>query len=388
MNVYFCDICGVRVTDVDLHSGHGMRRRNDVICATCLDLGHGKDWMQKGQEPALASVGADSSSASASSSGSAASDRGPAMLDVARDRARTVEEDEPGPIKPLEPVVMRVEPPVRLAPGVPDLDDDNATAKVPVLDQNLASTAAGFAALGISADERRTGDDEDLEETPVPQKPDDTGAEPILPAASGVSPFNPASEDADREKEETRIPGTPDTEVAHKGSDNLRKSSDRYPKAGKSGRSKSGSASRVGKPAKSGHRGKPGNQQLVIMSAVGGVLILIIGIILIVNSGSGGKKTPQKIVDDLSNLIRTDVKDARTSAQEAINSHDPVKLRSAQAKLQALNQHVNQFSDAAQKLPGWDEGAVERFLETQIHYQDTKTLLRVVNDELAKQHSK
>jgi hypothetical protein len=382
MNVYFCDICGVRVTDVDLHSGHGMRRRNDVICATCLDLGHGKDWMQKGQAavqaPVLAAVGA------------AGADEGRSpqspIIEVARDRARTVEEDvEPAAVAP---VVMRAgaNAIAHAIEGVPDLDDDSATAKVPVLDQHLASTAAGFAALGSPVDESEAQDDDDLEETPVPQKPDDTGAEPILPAASGMSPFEKAQDrdddDADREKEETRIPATPDTEVSRKGSDTLRKSSDRL-KAGKSARGKT-SVSRSGKPGKGTRRTKASNQQLLIMSAISGVLILIVGIMVIVKAGSHGPKTPERIVEDLTKKIRVEVRDAGAAARSACQSKDPAALTDARSKLQGLQADVLAFDKAARQL-GWDDDAVERFLEREVHYQDTKTLLRVVNEELIKQ---
>ncbi|MBA2480821.1 MAG: hypothetical protein H0V44_09170 [Planctomycetes bacterium] len=379
MNVYFCDSCGVRVTDVDLHSGHGMRRRNDVICATCIDLGHGKDWMQKGQAPVLAAVGAGV--AEDADQQRAAQRPSSPIIAVARDRARTVEEEEEPAA--VAPVVMRADLSAHVVEGVPDLDDDSATAKVPILHQNLASTAAGFAALGQPVDESRSSDDDDLEETPVPQKPDDTGAESILaPTAApapGVSPFESSKDapDTDREKEETRIPSSPDTEIAHKSSDRLSKSQ-------KSARGKT-SASRAGKPGKStSRRGKSSNQQILIMSAVTGVLILIIGVLVIVKASNRGPRTPQTIVEDLTKKIRTEVKAAATTAKAALQSKDPAALQDARTKLMALQADVNTFNIAAQKA-SWSEDNVETFLERDVHYQDVKTMLRLVNDELVKQ---
>src|SRR4051812_28475888 len=103
MNVYFCDVCGVRVTDVDLHSGHGMRRRNDVICAACIDLGHGKEWVESPAQkraPAMAGAAAGANGRRPSPA--------PRLLDEGRDRARTLDEDVPA--SPVRPVVVAKAP--------------------------------------------------------------------------------------------------------------------------------------------------------------------------------------------------------------------------------------------------------------------------------------
>ena len=51
MDIYFCDLCGARVSDIDLRGGHGIRKQYDVICANCLELGHGKEWLAKQPRP-------------------------------------------------------------------------------------------------------------------------------------------------------------------------------------------------------------------------------------------------------------------------------------------------------------------------------------------------
>jgi len=101
MDIYFCDLCGVRVTDIDLKGGHGLRSSHDVICANCLELGHGKDWLARRQAqlkptPASASIAASGSAASAPAKAARGGESRPAaaaLLDRARDRARTAEED-------------------------------------------------------------------------------------------------------------------------------------------------------------------------------------------------------------------------------------------------------------------------------------------------------
>jgi len=88
MDIYFCDLCGIRVTDTDLRTGHGIRSRVDVICAGCLDLGHGKEWLAK---RAKGKAGMASPSPT---------------LDAARDRAQTLEADQDAPAKRAPDVVL------------------------------------------------------------------------------------------------------------------------------------------------------------------------------------------------------------------------------------------------------------------------------------------
>src|SRR5271167_2908962 len=96
MDIYFCDLCGVRVTDIDLKGGHGLRSGHDVICATCLELGHGKEWLAKRQPQLKPVPGAVSTRAGKAASAGAGESRqaAAALLDRARDRARTAEEDQ------------------------------------------------------------------------------------------------------------------------------------------------------------------------------------------------------------------------------------------------------------------------------------------------------
>lgn len=82
MKVFFCDVCGVRVTDVDLSGGRGMRRRHDVICSTCLELGHGRQWAED--------RGLSQRSTAAAAS---ATPPGNPVIDAARDRASTMPDD-------------------------------------------------------------------------------------------------------------------------------------------------------------------------------------------------------------------------------------------------------------------------------------------------------
>jgi hypothetical protein len=83
MDIYFCDLCGVRVTDADLRAGQGIRSHSDVICGTCLELGHGKDWLSQRTKPKPEAKAAANASPT---------------LDAARDRVATLEEPAAPPV--------------------------------------------------------------------------------------------------------------------------------------------------------------------------------------------------------------------------------------------------------------------------------------------------
>ncbi len=119
MNVYFCDVCGVRVTDTDPHSGHGMRRRNDVTRAASASSSAMARacsprtarsrwrWRAPSRPPAppapMASIPLRRPPRSAAWRRRA---RRPRMCcSEARDRARTLDEDQPpSSVKPVSPL--------------------------------------------------------------------------------------------------------------------------------------------------------------------------------------------------------------------------------------------------------------------------------------------
>jgi hypothetical protein len=50
MDIFFCDACAARVTDTHLRRGHGLRAHDVVICAKCIENGHGRDYLEKAKE--------------------------------------------------------------------------------------------------------------------------------------------------------------------------------------------------------------------------------------------------------------------------------------------------------------------------------------------------
>ena len=176
MDIYFCDLCGVRVTDVDLRGGHGIRRVDDVICATCLELGHGKEWLVQHNrprqpsstsiQPVVSSKGTDTAAlatrpapARSTPAVAAAKAKESPTLDAGRDRARTVEEDEPE-VEPVAPHIIGDFDGIATAATVPDneaeaaagqgLDDEPAPRSAPhPRGSDFAAAASGFSALGV-----------------------------------------------------------------------------------------------------------------------------------------------------------------------------------------------------------------------------------------------
>lgn len=164
MDIYFCDLCGARVTSVDLRSGVGMCRDEDVICGRCVELGRGPEWLARHQGVAVAPavVAAVAAAASVPASVPVAS-----PIDTARDRARTIDRDLVSePVKPLVlpngvPVVREdtdpeADPTVELPPGsvaVPapiDAASDGLeiTTKIESSSPDFSGLATSFSALG------------------------------------------------------------------------------------------------------------------------------------------------------------------------------------------------------------------------------------------------
>ncbi len=415
MNVYFCDVCGVRVTDVDLHSGHGMRRRNDVICAACLDLGKGKDWgaqhaHQAQKATAMAGAGAANSSSSVGPSGIGSNPTPrPSFpshpVDIARDRVRTMDEDIPQ--QPVSPVVL---PSAPFPPDAHETPDD--TAQVAVMDQELSSAAAGFAALTPS--KRPTHeDDEDLEETPVP-KLDESGAQAVQP----MSPFDAkqATADAradtdgdedggvrvgdalgrgnkdddalsDGEKSETAVSDHIEASDKPQNDSSSRK---REGSSRSTAKGRPGSSSKVSKASKAARsrKSKGNSQQMMLLSGMSLLVVLVFGIGLIVKTTGHSNAGVPKGFEDVSASIKTSVADAKSAARSALGTHDLAKLTSARVKLQDMRAASQRFEKVA-KEHGWDDDQVSQAMTTYGVY-DTQSLDRNLRDEIeitkAQQH--
>jgi hypothetical protein len=386
MNVYFCDVCGVRVTDVDLHAGHGMRRRNDVICAACIDLGHGKEWVEAhAQRKAPAMAGAVAGGANGH-------DAGPSSrpVEIARDRLRTLDEDEPA--SPVKPVQLPV--PASAAP-VPEFDD---TAQVPVVSQELASTAAGFAALTPPKVEKSATDEDDIEELPPPKlddsgpspKLDDSGSSPKLDdsadhhVVAASSPFDAGvkiedraddldeDEDGDAQKSETAVSEKSIDESDRpesKKSPSTRKatSSSRVSKAGKSSRAKRGPK-------------KNSQQQFMLMSIAGMALIILIGSIVIVSSKGGTHTDGGKIPVNYTTALKESASRCHQAQTAAAGTHDEAKLNAARSAYMDLRSAMDAYTRVAHEKGMNDDQIGDAMSGYKVN--DIISVDRLIRDEL------
>jgi hypothetical protein len=199
MDIYFCDLCGSRVTSVDLRGGIGMHHGDDAICGRCVEMGRGQDWLAGHQSEVLP----EKPPASPVST-----------IDRARDRARTIDKDLAGePVRPqvirsvdsdeqpMQPIALTPEPVVSLdvpsqvppraavppmveaAPlsvaddqqGNPDADGaasgdgHEITTKLPPANVDYAEAASTFSALGSSHAVRPSDNQaDDLQDQPEP----------------------------------------------------------------------------------------------------------------------------------------------------------------------------------------------------------------------------
>jgi len=395
MHIFFCDICGVRVTDVDLRGGHGLRRRHHVICPTCLDLGHGKEWLERHRQRHHAVAAFDGTPSGAVALAEPEIPdfipeprETPAVVDhpliaAARDRARTLDYDE---LKPLQPAAI-------IGSSATELVDDNDTAYVPALAGDLAMAASGFAALSSNKPLPDQSEAEDLAETPDASVPDDSGAAMSLgeglpprdeadcmdtaidaPVASSASKMKPISEETDPAG--VVVPTT-------------KPSSDRQTPKGRK------SSSTTGKHSKTAKSGKVSKSSAAIAAKVRAsqMRFMIIGsaISLFVIVCAGGYVVYQKshkvirtgggtITDNLSEMIKTSSKSAQQNAIAAHNSKDPAKLRAALAEIDALSAKANEYDREAKKN-NWTDEQVETGLRRAGLY-DAKGLRKMIADDL------
>src|SRR3954469_21808786 len=200
MDIFFCDLCGARVSDADLRAGHGTRRRWDVICGACLEQGHGQEWLSQraGMKPAVAAAVA------AAAPGGPPPSAAAAVLDAPRDRARTIEEDEEPPSRVAAKPVARDD--TADAPMPFAREDHEITTRVPVPGQaepQLSAAAGAFARLAEeSKPEPATRDDLDDVDEDMPG----VGLTPT--PAPAVSPF---AFESRKETDEDPKPGTAST---------------------------------------------------------------------------------------------------------------------------------------------------------------------------------
>jgi hypothetical protein len=417
MDIYFCDLCGVRVTDIDLKGGHGLRSGHDVICATCLELGHGKEWLAKRQpqlkavpasgptRPAKTAAVAVTAMATASDSRQAAA----ALLDRARDRARTAEEDQT-PAIGVQLLACEPEGDAELAHEEQSELEEESGAHPQLTpaeshSTNLAAAANAFSALGPSAPAKETSASHHADDLDDQEAAGEMDTQAVAPAVAGDdvatdSPFSftgagdkptvkkaDALEDDDEvgrkvnQKDETLPTDRPPLKAEARAPSSVTSATKRS--SAKNSKTKSPKASGRGpRPAK-----KSNNRVVIILSCIT-LPFLLIMIYLTVMRGSGGHG-PQKVIKiNISEDLRKSIADARLDATAALQGTPlPDKLDAARDKIQAIRPKIDDFEIQAKKV-GMSDEDIERAIEA-VHWQETASLVKNLNEarvRLKEQH--
>lgn len=385
LNVYFCDVCGVRVTDVDLRSGHGMLRGHDVICATCLDMGHGKEWLaSRGVPEAAAGATASSANGTALRHQSSA-----AVLDHARDRAATVEDE---------------------ATHVPSSAVDHEdTHSVRVQEADFAGAAAGFAALG--APEPVPVDDADgaLDEESSDHV-DPVLLKPATDAVRATDEQPSVAIEGESEDESSALISVKERAAAAKTrgrSDRLRRSVSgaraSTPTGKAPGKKTSSSSAQSPKSSGSGKISKPkssttrsgrkasgggGMPMPLKISLVTVPLILLIAIMAFFKTGSASSTLdPAGTPEAQKAQIEKSHKETVAVINAAVSSKDLAVLKKAQASWLKLNEDFTVFERNAKASSNWTEENCEAYRET-LKMPDLGSRMKIIRDEIAKQSVK
>lgn len=433
LNVYFCDVCGVRVTDVDLRSGHGMLRGHAVICATCLEMGHGKEWLAaRGGEAAQVGAALNLKPRERGVQGGRTGNA--QLLDYARDRAATVEdrhnqenvadeedeEDEEGSDTGIahDPVQRHHEPQDEPLdePQAHQLDHED-TGLVNPIPADFSGAAAGFAALSQSPARKESDDahgdvDEDASDVVDPALLHVTPPSELSPNSDEqTSPFSAASAQDDDSSalisvnKSSRSASRSSASNKKGSNDNSRKSasrvgpsSNRIPSSSSSSSIKKTSSNSTVSPSKSGSgkisksktsrssRGKaismPSHFKIALITVP---LILLIAVVVVLGRGSGSAK--QADVKDLKaqqSQISRNFAEAERLVNDAWLSKDVAQMKAADTRWKQFMHEWDQFSSDTKKYSGWTEENCGDYWEG-MHAPDVYNRTRLLRDEIAKQ---
>ena len=424
LNVYFCDVCGVRVTDVDLRSGHGMLRVHDVICATCLDMGHGKEWLtSRGGEGTLVGAGLSLSAGLPQSAGGARNGHAH-LLDHARDRAATIEDrqdvgddgDEESSDTGINHEAVQRQLVLADEPQARQLDHED-TGLVDSVPADFSGAAAGFAALSQPPSRRESDDahgdvEEDTASEVDPALLHETPPMELHPNEEHqASPFSAASADEDESSALINVnkssnssrSASPSSAGGKKGrNDSARKSASRITASSDrvvaSSSSKSNSSNIKKSPSNSGSgkisKPKPGRSSrrtttgmaIHLKIALFTVpLILLIAVVVVLGRGSGSAK--QGDVNYLKNQqaqILKNFSESKNLVNDAWVSKDVAQMKAADARWKVFMQEWDQFSKDTIRLSGWTEDNCNAYWED-LKANDVYNRTRLLRDEIAKQ---
>lgn len=392
MDIFFCDECGSRVTDLDLRAGRGMRRRHDTICPGCVDLGKAQDWLARHPEaaPAAAAAQANGNGHAPAAPAVAVAER-PDPIALGRDRAVTQPDDdflidEPAPLKPV-PAAAPIPPP---AFETDRLESPRAKAEPPAPAppstpfDGLASAGGGFGALvgaGAPAKPSLVDDPEEGTAEALPQSQPETPFDFVAPADAD----NPGK----TETAEVEAPVKPDKAETVKvsGGSGRQAVSARRGTTSRATPPPRSSTSRQSKAIKapssrqtSGAGGKAGNPKVMWLSLASlGLMCIIFFVFVLPSAGKGGDKKPQVIVDEPLKVLQVEVEKAKLAAHAALTTND---LATARYGLQCIRSMQDAFQAFERKAgAAWNEDAHGEQLR-RIGYYDVQGMLKGVNDRI------
>jgi hypothetical protein len=389
LNVYFCDVCGVRVTDVDLRSGHGMLRGRDVICATCLDMGHGKEW--------LASRGMAESAPSKAASGSApagAANANP-IINYARDRAATIPESTGAS-----------------AARADIAHEDTSAVITPQPEADFSGAAAGFAALTNRSERPSHDDDGRLDEessdhvdpvllhvTPQqgvvlsgdlpPTSPFDSEADDgpaVAPAAAAKAKSSGSSRIVAKPKSDRlRNPGAGRGSQAAAAKSTTKRSSTAASPAS-SGKASNPKSSKISKSTSSrAKRGGGGLSLPLKVSLITVPLLLILVVSLSVGgTGAAAKQAEVKDLPAQKERIEREFSEVKSVINSAYSSKNLSDMKAANQRWQQFLGAWDGFAKDAQRYSGWTEDQCSSYWEG-LRAPDVGARTRLLRDEIAKQ---
>ena len=389
LNVYFCDVCGVRVTDVDLRSGHGMLRKHDVICATCLEIGYGKEWLaNRGMsEPLPAAVAADNGLSSAADVSM--------IIDYARDRAVTV----------------------RTGPSENDscAANDYEETRVVAIQQEtgFSGAAASFSALSSRSSPPMRDDNgrlmEESSDQVDPALLNETVADALALAGGqpATAPFSPEFEEdsaATPPSKSKSNSASTSRVIAKSKSDRVRNPSAARSSLPPAATSASRSSSSAASPA---HGGKSSNTKPtkgsksssarskrsvgngmsmpLKVSLITVPLLLILAVFLSVNgSSAAAKRADVKDLAAQKTRIEKEFSEVKAVINNAYVSKNLGEMKTANQRWQQFLGEWESFAKDAQRYSGWTEDQCSLYWEG-LQAPDVGARTRLLRDEIAKQ---
>lgn len=392
MDIYFCDLCGARVSDIDLRGGHGIRKQYDVICANCLELGHGKEWLAKHQRTRPASAAGAVKAPAVKAMAAAASP----TIDAARDRVRTLEEGDMTPAIPAK--VVAADDSLDGDAQVGELEAEEAAGSdtpAPVA-SSFAAAANSFSALSVQQPKPASASHDDLDDAAAPADGQviAEAASPFELDAKAESKAGRSGEEAETEDGDGGRRGRQEREVSQKDetlpvdrpivvapeekTPSGRKSSSSSTPERKS--ATKNSKANVKASGKSGRRAKK-NNNIYIMTGLSIAILTMIMLIIISQQSSGKKeRVIQKI--EISETVKRAISDARVDADSALRTKSPGEMKAARDKIQAIRGEIDKWEAEADRQK-WTDDEKGLYME-RIGWPATASRIRLLNDEIVK----